>query len=96
MGLSNLAKRINGSRVSRGRTCGSRALYTAFSNNKKVVTILHKELERKVEKVTDQSTLIVCEEWRGGGGGRGLNSEGGLTNFLPLIRVGLLEGGGRI
>ena len=51
MGLSNLAKRINGSRVSRGRTCGSRALYTAFANNKKVVTILHRELERKVEKV---------------------------------------------
>ena len=25
--------------------------YTAFSNNKKVVTILHRELERKVEKV---------------------------------------------
>ena len=25
--------------------------YTAFSNNKKMVTILHRELERKVEKV---------------------------------------------
>ena len=60
--------------------------YTAFSNNKKMITILHRELERKVEKVkhmkleamrlktknnmnfqpeltiTDQSTLIVCEE----------------------------------
>ena len=51
MGLSNLAKRINGSRVSRGQTCGSRALYAAFSNNKKVVTILHREPERKAEKV---------------------------------------------
>ena len=30
---------------------------------------------------------------REGEGGRGLNSEGGLTDFLPLIRVGLLEGG---
>ena len=59
---------------------------TAFSNNKKMVTILHRELEHKVEKVqhmklefmrpktktnmnfqpeytiTDQSTLLVCEE----------------------------------
>ena len=25
--------------------------YTAFSNNKKMVTILHRELERKIEKV---------------------------------------------
>ena len=25
--------------------------YTAFSNNKKMVTILHRELEHKVEKV---------------------------------------------
>ena len=65
---------------------------TAFSNNKKMVPILHRELERKVEKVkhmklevklpkiknnmnfqpeltiTHHSTLIVCEEWRGGGG----------------------------
>ena len=60
--------------------------YTAFSNNKKMVTILHRVLEHKVEKVqhmklevmrpktktnmnfqpeytiTDQSTLLVCEE----------------------------------
>ena len=60
--------------------------YTAFSNNKKMLTVLHRELERKVEKVkhmklevmrpktknnmnfqpeqtiTDQYTLIVCEE----------------------------------
>ena len=60
--------------------------YTAFSNSKKMVTILHRELEHKVEKVqhmklevmrpktktnmnfqpeytiTDQSTLLVCEE----------------------------------
>ena len=60
--------------------------YTAFSNNNKMVTILHRELEHKVEKVqhmklevmrpktksnmnfqpnqtiTDQSTLIFCEE----------------------------------
>ena len=60
--------------------------YTAFSNNKKIVTILLRELEHKVEKVqqmklevkrpktknkmnfqpekniTDQATLIVCEE----------------------------------
>ena len=81
--------------------------YTAFSNNKKMVTIFHRELEHKVEKVkhmklevmrpttknnmnfqpeqtiTDQSTLIVCEEkgW-GGGGGRGF------INFPPLIGGG--------
>ena len=60
--------------------------YTAFSNNKKMATILHRELEQKVVKdqhmklevlrlktknnmnfqpeliITDQSTLIVCEE----------------------------------
>ena len=29
-GLFNLVKRINGSKVSRGRTCGSRALYCFF------------------------------------------------------------------
>ena len=28
-----------------------RGRYTAFSKNKKMVTILHRELERKVEKV---------------------------------------------
>ena len=28
--------------------------YTAFSNNKKMVTILHRELERKVEKLIVQ------------------------------------------
>ena len=92
-GLFNLVKCINGSKVSRGRTCGSNRLllvvtgrYTAFSNNKKIVTILPRELEHKVEKVqqmklevkrpktknnmnfqpektiTDQATLIVCEE----------------------------------
>ena len=33
-----------------GQTCGSRALY-GFSNNKKPVTILHRELEHEVEKV---------------------------------------------
>ena len=49
-GLLNLAKRINGSKVSRRRGRGSGALY-AFSNNKKMVTILHWELERKVENV---------------------------------------------
>ena len=78
-----MAKRINGSKVPLGQTCGS---WAAFSSNTKIGTILHRELERTVEKVkhmklevvrlktknntnfqpdytiTDQSTLIVCEE----------------------------------
>ena len=33
--------------------------YTAFSNNRKMVTILHKELERKVEKLKHME-LAVC------------------------------------
>ena len=73
--------------------------YTAFSSNKMIVTNLHRELERKVEKVkhmklevmlpktknnmnfqpeqtiTDQFTLIVCENKDGGKGGWG---KGGL------------------
>ena len=33
--------------------------YTAFSNNKKMVTILHRELESKVEKVNKPMKLEV-------------------------------------
>ena len=33
--------------------------YTAFSNNKKVVTILHRELERKVEKVKHMKLEVM-------------------------------------
>ena len=33
--------------------------YTAFSNNKKMVTILHKELERKVEKVKHMKLEVM-------------------------------------
>ena len=33
--------------------------YTAFSNHKKMVTILHRELERKVEKVNKPMKLEV-------------------------------------
>ena len=33
--------------------------YTAFSNNKKIVTILHKELERKVEKVKHMKLEVM-------------------------------------
>ena len=57
-GLFNLEKRINGSKVSRGRTSGSRG-YTAFSNNKKMVTILHRGLERKVEKVKHMKLEVM-------------------------------------
>ena len=49
-GLFNLTKCINRSKVSQGRTCVT-GRYTAFSNNKKMVTILHRDLEHKVEKV---------------------------------------------
>ena len=42
-GLFNLAKGINGSKVSRG--------WSAFCNNKKMVTILRRELEHKGGKV---------------------------------------------
>ena len=33
--------------------------YTAFSNNKKMVTILHRELERKVEKVKHMNLDVM-------------------------------------
>ena len=49
-GFFDLAKCINRSKVSQRRTCVT-GRYTAFSNNKKMVTILHRELEHKVEKV---------------------------------------------
>ena len=44
-GLFNLVKRINGRKVSRGRLVVP-GRYTAFSNHKKIVKILYKELER--------------------------------------------------
>ena len=33
--------------------------YTAFSNNKKMVTILHRELEHKVEKVKPMKLVVM-------------------------------------
>ena len=33
--------------------------YTALSNDKKIVTILHKELERKVEKVKHMKLEVM-------------------------------------
>ena len=33
--------------------------YTAFSNNKEMVTILHRELERKVEKIKHMKLKIM-------------------------------------
>ena len=33
--------------------------YTALSNNKKMVTILHRELERKVEKVKHMKLEVM-------------------------------------
>ena len=60
-GLFNLVKRINGSKGSRGRTCGSRGI-TAFSNNKKMVTILQRELERIVEKVKQMKLEVMRQK----------------------------------
>ena len=57
-GGAYLIKCINGSKVSRGRTCGYRSL-TAFSTNKKMVTILHRELEPKVEKVQHMKSEVM-------------------------------------
>ena len=57
-GLFNLAKCINGSKVSRERTYGYRALY-CFSSNKKMVTILHRELEHNVETVQHMKLAVV-------------------------------------
>ena len=33
--------------------------YTAFSNNKKMITIVHRELERKVEKVKHMKLEVM-------------------------------------
>ena len=33
--------------------------YTAFSNNKKIVAILHRELEHKVEKVKHMKLEVI-------------------------------------
>ena len=33
--------------------------YTAFSNNKKMVTILHRKLEQKVEKVQHMNLRVL-------------------------------------
>ena len=56
--LFNLVKCINGRKVSRERTCGYRGLY-CFSKNKKMATILHRELERKVEKVQHMKLEVM-------------------------------------
>ena len=54
----NSANCINANKVSRGWTCGYRALY-CFFNNKKMVTILHRELEQKVEKVQHMKLEVM-------------------------------------
>ena len=41
--------------------------YTAFSNNKKMVTILHRELESKVEKVRERVQISVGNPIMGNG-----------------------------
>ena len=54
-----LEREVEGaSKVSRGRTCGYRPL-TTFSNNKKMVIILHRELEHKVEKVQHMKLEVM-------------------------------------
>ena len=37
-------------------------LYTVFSNNKKMVTILHRELEHKVEKVQHMRLEVMRQK----------------------------------
>ena len=59
-GLFNLAKCINGTKVSPdGLVVTGR--FTAFSNNKKMVTILHRELQHKIEKVKHMKKLEVMQ-----------------------------------
>ena len=51
-----VVKRINGSKVPLGLTCGS---WAAFSNDTKIGTILHRELEHTVEKVKHMKSEVV-------------------------------------
>ena len=64
--------------------------YTALSNDKKMVTILHRELEHKVEKVKHMKLEVMQPKTKKRGGG-GLFGRGGLienlrySNFVVVI-----------
>ena len=65
--------------------------YTALSNDKKMVTILHRELEHKVEKVKHMKLEVMQPKTKKRGGGGGLFGRGGLienlrySNFVVVI-----------
>ena len=64
--------------------------YTALSNDKKMVTILHRELEHKVEKVKHMKLEVMQPKTKKRGGG-GLFGRGDLienlrySNFVVVI-----------
>ena len=57
-GLFNLVKCVNRSKVLEDGFVVI-GCYTAFSNNKKMATILHRELEHKVEKVKHMKLEVM-------------------------------------
>ena len=63
--------------------------YTAFSNNKKMVTILHRELERKVEKVKHMKLEVMQPKTKNN---MNFQPEYTITDQSSLIRM---EGRGR-
>ena len=63
--------------------------YTAFSNNKKMVTILHRELERKVEKVKHMKLEVMQPKTKNN---MNFQPEYTITDQSTLIRM---EGRGR-
>ena len=54
-GLFNLVKRINGSKVSHGRTCGSRALYLLFLTIRKLEQFSTENWSVKLKKLSTLS-----------------------------------------
>ena len=63
--------------------------YTAFSNNKKMVTILHRELEHKVEKVKHMKLEVMQPKTKNN---MNFQPEYTITDQSTLIRM---EGRGR-
>ena len=65
--------------------------YTAFSNNKKMVTILHRELERKVEKVKHMKLEVMQPKTKNN---MNFQPEYTITDQSTLIRMEGRGGGG--
>ena len=57
--------------------------YTALSNDKKMVTILHRELEHKVEKVKHMKLEVMQPKTKKRGGG--LIWKGGLNREFTVF-----------